>query len=220
MQNRLFRSSDTDAEESSPMLGLETRLGKMLAEIPYVKMPGREQLFKYFKLNDLPQMVEVGARLMANYIRSLDLANPCFVTPEASTMALAHVLRVKYNIPGVVVYKNKQLNDVDPVCVEYDVVTAADKKSLYLGHQKLSELIDKDIVIIDSICTRGGTIRATYDLLCRAGISPKTINAGIVLFTEEEPRQSLVMNDGSILKLKSFQHIDVKELQPINSINK
>lgn len=187
----------------------ELKLGNISKQIPRVKMPNGNGYFLYFKLNDHPDLVEEGARLIAERIKSMGLENPYFVTPEASTIALAHVLRTRYNINGLVIYKNKQINDIDPVNVQYDTVTATEKKQLFLGMNKASELTDKDIFILDSVCTSGGTIRATYDLLIKSGVPANRIKEATMLFNEGTPRENIEVAPDVNLKLFSFGQLPI-----------
>lgn len=184
-------------------------LGTITKKIPLAKIPASSDFFLYFKLNDHPDLVEEGAALVAGRIKSLGLLRPCFVTPEASTFALAHVLRSKYGIGGIVIYKTLQINDIDPVSIQYDTVTSTEKKQLFLGMNKAAELVDKDIIILDSVCTTGGTLCGTYDLLVKAGIAAERIKEATVLFTEGVPRDSLSVTSGVNLKLHSFNHLPV-----------
>ncbi|MDX1902303.1 MAG: phosphoribosyltransferase family protein [Gammaproteobacteria bacterium] len=197
----------------------ELKLGEVSKQIPWTRMPDDSGDFLFCKLNDHPDLVEEGAFLIAQRIHSMRLDNPCFVTPEASTIAIAHVLRQQYDLEGLVLYKNKLLNDIDPVSVTYDSVTATDKKQLFLGLNRLSEIENRDIIIIDSICTTGGTIRGACELLLKAGIPADRIKEAMVLFVEGAPRDYITMNSGETLKLHSFSTLPViQEVSPVKSI--
>jgi adenine/guanine phosphoribosyltransferase-like PRPP-binding protein len=198
---RLFSNMKLEIE------GKSVKLGNIRQYIPYQKLPDGSGYFLYFKLNDHPEWVNEGARLIAEHIESCGINNPYFVTPEASTIALAHVLRSKYHIPGRIVYKNNQINDVDPISVQYDAITSTDKKQLFLGLNHVQEMKNRNIIILDSICTSGGTLRGTYDLLIKAGVPMINIREACVLFTEDTPRIAIDMSDGTSLPLTSFQHM-------------
>jgi hypothetical protein len=71
----------------------ELKLGDFSTSVPHCKLPDRSGYFLYFKLNDHPSLVEEAER-----INALGLKNPYFVTPEASTFALAHVLPLKLTL--------------------------------------------------------------------------------------------------------------------------
>jgi adenine/guanine phosphoribosyltransferase-like PRPP-binding protein len=204
MHARLFQMSQLSTVSTG-----ELTLGTITKQIPRAKLPNGSGYFLYFKLNDHADLVEEGARLIALRIKNSGLRNPFFVTPEASTIALAHVLRTTYGINGLVIYKNKQINDIDPVCVQYDTVTATDKKQLFLGLNKAAELEDKDIIILDSVCTSGGTVRGTYDLLIKAGIPASRIKEATMLFTEGVMRDSLTVAPNVQLKVHSFGHLPI-----------
>lgn len=215
MNNRATLFSEKPSEEIAGLL----TLGSVAKQVPLAKLPKGGGYFLYFKLNDHSDLVEEGARLMAERIQALGLKNPCFVTPEASTIAMAHVLRTKYQIDGLIIYKNKQIDDVNPICVQYDTVTATDKKQLFLGMNKVARLKNKDIIIIDSVCTTGGTIRGTYNLLIQAGISASKIIEATMLFTEGEKRANIEVVPGFELRLHSFNHLPIiTEIENTHSI--
>lgn len=212
MKARLFDPTKSVSETKTG----EIQLGMVKKSIPFQKLPNGEGYFLYFKLNDHPDLVEEAAVDIAIRLTALKLKNPYFVTPEASTIALAHVLRTKYRIPGMIIYKNKQINDVDPVCVQYDTVTSTDKKQLFLDKQKAVEMHGKDIIILDSICTTGGTLRGTYNLLVKAGVPADRIKEATVLFTEGTPRESIEIEKGKDLPLYAFRHMPiVKDLENV-----
>jgi adenine/guanine phosphoribosyltransferase-like PRPP-binding protein len=211
MHARLFTVNPT----TEPLTGTLT-LGNVSKKVMKSKMPTGSGYFLYFKLNDHADLVEEGARLIADRIKSMGLENPYFVTPEASTIALAHVLKTKYGIDGSVIYKNKQIDDVDPICVQYDTVTSTDKKQLFLGKNKAEKFIDKDIIILDSVCTTGGTIRGTYDLLIKAGVPANRIKEATMLFTEGAQRESLEVAPDVFLKIHAFNHLPI--LQSVDSM--
>lgn len=180
-------------------------LGQCHIPIPLVSTPDKSAQFAYLKLNDIPEFVEEGARLVAGYIKSSGYKRPYFVTAEASTLALAHVLRARYGIDGVTLYKSAQLNDVDPVSAPYSAITALGEQKLFLGKNRMKKLLEADeVIILDSICTKGSTIRAMYNVVMKAGVSPDKIKEAVVLFTEGEPRQTLDVGRDTPLKLKSF----------------
>jgi adenine/guanine phosphoribosyltransferase-like PRPP-binding protein len=197
----------------------ELRLGEFSMPVPLCKLPNGSGSFLYFKLNDHPALIEEAARLIAEHIAALKLKNPYFVTPEASTLALAHVLRHKYQINGATIYKTQQLTDVDPVSIDYDTVTSLNKKMLYLGKERADEMRDKDIFILDSVCTTGGTISGTYQLLLKAGIAPERIVEATMLFTEGREITAIDMSNGVSLKLHSFGHLPIIEAAPIANNN-
>jgi non-canonical (house-cleaning) NTP pyrophosphatase/adenine/guanine phosphoribosyltransferase-like PRPP-binding protein len=192
---------------SMPENKKELRLGNAKATVPLCKMPDNTGYFFYFKLNDHPELVQEGARLIAERIQSLGVKHPYFVTPEASTLALAHVLRYQYKIDGITLYKTKQINDVHSFGVEYATVTATDKKRLYLGSNKVADLKHKSIFILDSVCTTGGTVRATYDLLIKAGVSANNIVEAILLFNEGFDPSVLSVGSDAQLKMHRFAHL-------------
>lgn len=187
----------------------ELTLGEFSMPVPLCKLPDGSGYFLYFKLNDYPDLIEEAARLIAEHIASLNLKNPYFVTPEASTLALAHVLRQKYHINGATIYKTRQLTDVGPVSINYDTVTSLNKKMLYLGKERADEMRDKDIFILDSVCTSGGTIKGTYQLLLKAGIAPQKIVEATMLFTEGCERTAINVADDISIKVHSFGHLPV-----------
>lgn len=209
MRSRLFNKFG----QTQPVVASkgEVKLGTISKSIPFQKIPDGSGWFLYFKLNDQPDLVEEGAKLIAERINTLALKNVFFVTPEASTIALAHVLRTTYKMDGLIIYKNPQINDEEPLFVEYDVITATNKKELFLGRNKIKEfdLVNKEIVIIDSICTKGGTICATYKLLTDAGVKPEHIKEAITLFNEGEPKNSIGVLPHVNLKLTSFSQLPI-----------
>ena len=165
-------------------LGDELRLGRVSTFIQPSNIPDGTGRFLYFNLNDMPDFVEEGARLIAEHIKALNLEHPFFVTPETSTISLAHVLRTKYNIDGIIISKRKKPNDCQTLCEEYCAYTSLENKTLYLDMS--IDLSDKNIVIIDNVCTTGQTLKAVYKLLCNAGVHTDKIAQAIVLFTEGE----------------------------------
>lgn len=76
-------------------------LGNVSTKLAPVALPDGSGQFLYFNLNNMPEFVEEGARLVAERVKELKLTNPYFVTPETSTISMAHVLRTKYNIDGI-----------------------------------------------------------------------------------------------------------------------
>jgi GTP cyclohydrolase II len=76
------------------------------------------------------------------------------------------------------------------------------------------DLVDKDIVIIDNVCTTGETLRAVYKLLCMAGADSSRIVEGIVLFTEGQKTEQIQIAENLYLKLHAFSHIPVLQSDP------
>jgi adenine/guanine phosphoribosyltransferase-like PRPP-binding protein len=185
----------------------QLRLGNFSMPVPLCKLPDGSGFFLYFKLNDHSGLIEEGARLIAERIKSLGLKNPYFVTPEANTLALAHVLRHHYKIDGATIYKTVQINDIDPVGISYDTVTSSSQKSLYLGKNTAENMHGKDIIILDSVCTTGGTIRGTYQLLIKAGIPADKIVEATMLFNEGNDRTEITISEGVKLKLHRFDYL-------------
>jgi adenine phosphoribosyltransferase len=196
-------------------------LGNATLTLPLSRLPGSTGCFLYFKLNDHPALVNEGARLIAEKIKELGIENPFFVTPEASTLALSHVLRDKYSMEGITVYKTKQINDTDPVSVAYNTITSSEPKTLFLDKQKIAATAGKTIMIIDSVCTTGGTVIALYDLLLKAGVQPEAIHSAINLFDEGKVREELQVADKRQLPLYSFAHLHLyDEKGEIQSLEK
>ena len=117
----------------------ELKLGDFTKQIHLSDIPTGAGRFLYFKTNDIPELVEEGAKLIAARIKELGLKNPYFVTPEASTFAIAHLLRTKYGIPGVVISKSKKPTDFETYNIDYCAITSTDKKTLYLDKQQARE---------------------------------------------------------------------------------
>lgn len=213
---RLFQKEDKQAANT-----FCAKLGN--ASIPLVPcdIPNKPGFsFLYFKLNDYPELVNEGAKLIAEHVNNMvhdlniNLNDVCFVTAEASTLALAHVLRTTYNIQGITLYKAKQINDVNPICVEYDTVTAKDPKKLYLGRNRIEPILNKRVIILDSIITTGGTIRGIYEVLEKAGVKRENIVEALMLFTEGEPRNEIKINNEVTLPLVSFSNLPLIEKEP------
>ncbi|MDR3477843.1 MAG: DUF84 family protein [Gammaproteobacteria bacterium] len=200
--SHFFKPASVTSEEKHTL-----QLGHVSVAVPLCRMPDHSGYFFYFKLNDHPELVEEGARLIAERIKASGVLNPYFVTPEASTLALAHVLRHTYKIQGITLYKTRQINDKNPICVEYDTVTALEKKKLYLGENKIAELKGKSIFILDSVCTSGGTVRATYDLLIKAGVSANNIVEATMLFNEGRDISTLNVGANTSLSIHRFAHL-------------
>lgn len=185
------------------------RLGNISKNLPLYPLPNNTGYFHYFKLNDHADLVTEGARLIAERIKSLTVNQPFFVTAEASTLALAHELRSRHAIEGVTLYKTIQINDVDPLSVEYDAITSLTPKKLFLGKEKLAQLQNKNLFILDSVCTSGGTLSAMGNLLLKAGIPTKNIIEATVLFTEGDAKSHVPLNDGSQVKVHHFSHLPI-----------
>ncbi len=192
----------------------ELKLGDISKQIPMTKIPTAPGYFMYVKLNEHPDLVNEGARLIAERISSLNIQNPYFVTAEASTIAMAHMLRDKYKINGLILYKKKQLDDIDPVSITYKAVTSPNEQQLFLGKNKSAALLDKEIIIIDSICTTGGTLKGIYDLLIKAGVKPQQIKEATMLFTEGTPLHRIEVSDEKYLNIHSFSHLPIVQDEP------
>lgn len=184
---------------------VELRLGNYSESVQLVDTPDKTAQFAYFKLNDLPHFVDEGARLIAEYVKQAGYKQPYFVTAEASTSALAHVLRSQYGIEGLMLYKSAQLNDVDPVSATYSAITARGEQKLFLGRNRMQELLQaEEVIIMDSIVTKGSTLKAIYDVVVKAGVSPDKIKEAVVLFTEGDPKTELNVGRDSPLKIHAF----------------
>ena len=68
---------------------------------------------------------------------------------------------------------------------------------------------NKDIIILDSVCTTGGTIQAIYDLLLKTGIQPEQIIEATLLFTEGVDRTEISVSHGVNLKLHRFGYLPI-----------
>jgi non-canonical (house-cleaning) NTP pyrophosphatase len=86
-------------------------------------------------------------------------------------------------------------------------VTSSSQKVLYLGKNTADNMRDKDIIILDSVCTTGGTIRGTYQLLIKAGIPADKIVEATLLFNEGNDRNEITVADGVTLKLHRFNYL-------------
>lgn len=192
----------------------ELALGDFKKQIHLSDIPTGAGRFLYFKTNDIPELVEEGARLIAERIRDLHLENPYFVTPEASTISIAHLLRTKYGIPGVIVGKSKKPTDFETYSVDYSAITSSDRKTLYLDKAQKMEMEGKDIVVFDNVCTTGETIRAVYELILKAGVHCDHIREAIVLFTEGEDVDHIKISDGFALPLHRFCHLPLLPADP------
>jgi len=193
-------------------MGEKLELGNVSARIRPSQIPDGTGRFLYFNINDMPEFVEEGARMIVERIKELNLKNPYFVTPETSTISIAHVLRTKYNIDGTIISKRKKLNNIDTLFQEYCAITSLDKKTLYL--EKSIDLSNKDIVIIDNVCTTGETLKAVFQLLCKAGVDSDRIKEAIVLFTEGVEHEEIKLSQDKILPIHKFAHIPILPNDP------
>jgi GTP cyclohydrolase II len=189
-------------------------LGNFSKEIHLSDIPTGAGRFLYFKTNDIPELVEEGARLIAERIKALGLENPYFVTPEASTFAIAHLLRTTYAIPGVVISKNKKPSDFETFHVDYCAITSTDRKTLYLDKQQAKEMEGKDIVLFDNVCTTGETLRAVYELLVLSRVNSARIREAIVLFTEGEDTDRIKISEALYLPLHRFCYLPLFPTDP------
>lgn len=189
---------------------IQVVLGNVTKNFNKVKIPSNPSLsFTYVALNDHPDFVEEGAKLIADKIQALGITNPYFVTPEASTISLAHVLRTKYQIDGTILYKKARVDDVNPISVSYFAVTSTTENKLFLDVNKAKLFQNKTIVFIDSIVTTGETLKAIHSLLTKAGIKQESIHSAIVLFTEDTPRKEIDISDQVKLPVHSFNHLEI-----------
>ena len=192
----------------TPCAQVMIRLGDYIKAVPLISTPDKTAQFAYLKLNDHPEFVNEGARLIAGHVKTAGYKQPYFVTAEASTLALAHVLRSQYGIDGITLYKTAQLNDVDPISVTYSAITSRSAQNLFLGKNRMQELLQaEEVIILYSICTSGSTIKAIYDLLMKAGVSADKIKEAVVLFTEGEPKKALDVGRDASLKIHSFSNM-------------
>lgn len=193
-------------------------LGDVSKEIAFKATPDGKHKFLFMRLVEHPEFVAAGAKLVAERIRALGLANPYFVTPEASTVSLKDVLINDYQIPGRMIFKTPQADDVDPIEVAYDTVTSLQPKKLYLGKNHAAAMQGKDIIILDSICTTGGTIRGVYELLRKAGIPADKIVEATMLFVEGDDRASIQIAEGTDLHLHRFSRLPFLPLTEMTDV--
>lgn len=192
----------------------ELKLGDFSMPIHLSDIPDGTGRFLYFKTNEIDGLVKEGTRLFAERIRSLGLKNPFFITPEASTIAIAHDLRTQYGIDGLIIGKSKKPTDIEIVSIDYCAITSTDKKTLYLDKLQAAALKDKDIVILDNVCTTGETIRAVYQLMVKAGVRCDKIAEAMVLFTEGIDATAVAISDDVKLKLHRFTHLPLFPTDP------
>jgi len=204
-------SVDIQEKSADPESNILT-LGRVRRNVEIATVPGDiTSGFLYFNLNSMPDLVEEGARLIAERISSLKLNNPHIVTPESSTIAMMHVLHVKYNIPSTILSKRRRPGDNEVINVHYCAVTSNHINTLFI--EKDLNLLGKDIIIVDNVVTTGETIKAVYTLLMQIG-APEPIEA-IVLFTEgetEEGCESTLVVDNKYLNMHRFGHIPLFKL--------
>ena len=105
--------------------------------------------------------------MVSERVKELKLDNPFFVTPETSTISMAHVLRTKFNIDGIVISKRKKPDDDELEAVSYCAATSTEARTLYLD--KSVDLKGKQLLIFDNVCTTGETLKAVAELLIRRG---------------------------------------------------
>jgi adenine/guanine phosphoribosyltransferase-like PRPP-binding protein len=201
IMQRFFNPS---LQSTEPVTYGQITLGSVSKAIPFKKTPDGSHYFLFMRLIEHPEFVKEGARLVAERVKELGLANPYFVTPEASTITLAETLRDQYNIDGRIIFKTIQSDDVDPIEADYSTITSTTPKKLYLGKNHVAEMQNKDIIILDSICTTGGTIGGVYQLLAKAGIPVSRIVEATMLFVEGQDRSNIEVAEGVQLKLHRF----------------
>lgn len=192
----------------------DLQLGNFTVPIFLSDLPDGTGRFLYFKTNDIDGLVLEGARLIAERIAQAGFKNPYFVTPEASTIAIAHRLRSDYKIDGIIVAKSKKPTDVETFSIDYCAVTSIDKKTLYLDKREAKKLEGKDIVILDNVVTSGETLRAVYELLLRAQVKPEQIKEAIVLYTEGEDVTQIPVSGDLKLNIHRFDFLPLYPTDP------
>jgi GTP cyclohydrolase II len=192
----------------------ELKLGNFSMQIHLSDIPDGTGRFLYFKTNDNDGLINEGTRLIVERIQALGLANPFFVTPEASTTSIAHDLRTKYGIDGLIIKKTPSANNIESTSVEYVAITSNDKKKLYIDKKQVEAMAGKDLIFIDNVCTTGETLRALFKLLLKAGVNCNKIAEAIVLFTEGEDLLSIKISQDVELKLHRFSHLSMFPTDP------
>ena len=129
----------------------ELKLGNFAMPINLSDIPEGTGRYLYFNTNEIDGLVTEGTRLLGEHIKKLGLKNPYFITPEVSTIAIAHRLRSDYKIDGTILTKSKKPSDLETYRVEYCAVTSKERKTLYMDKNQAKKLQGKDIVIIDNV---------------------------------------------------------------------
>jgi non-canonical (house-cleaning) NTP pyrophosphatase len=75
----------------------------------------------------------------------------------------------------------------------------------------------KDIILLDSVCTSGGTLVAMYNLLIKAGIVPQQIVEATMLFNEGKDRTEIDVAANVTLKLHRFSTLPIYHV-PCNDL--
>ena len=205
-------SNNSANQETSTLV-----LGNVRATVEIAPIPGDiTSGFLYFNLNTMPELVEEGARLVNERIKSLGLKNPHIVTPESSTIAMMHVLKTKYQIPSTVLSKRRRPGDRDVVSVHYCAVTSNYSNTSFI--ERNLDLSEKDVIIVDNVVTTGETLKDVY-LLLMSIKAPVPVEA-IVLFTEganEEGWDAILVVDNKTLKVHRFGHIPLFKLDAMKA---
>jgi non-canonical (house-cleaning) NTP pyrophosphatase/adenine/guanine phosphoribosyltransferase-like PRPP-binding protein len=209
---RLFTKAEAaiEAERTRPLT-----LGNKTITLPLSQLEDKSGYLMYFNLNDHYELVNEAARLFAEKITALNLAKPYFVTAEASTIAVAHLLRSQYGIEGTILSKSKRLNEKNSDFIEYKSVTSSQKKRLYLGQQQADEMLDKNLVIIDSILSSSATLRAMYTLLDRKKLASQIANINM-LFTEENDVNEISFTPEIKFPINKFGHLPLLRIPSCN----
>lgn len=192
-------------------------LGNVSANIDVATVPGDiTSGFLYFNLNTMPDFVEEGARLVSERITLLGLKNPHIITPESSTIAMMHVLHIKYNIPSTILSKRRRPGDKNVISIQYCAVTSKHSNMLFI--EKSHNFSGKDLVIVDNVVTTGETLKAVDALLKSIG-APHAVEA-IVLFTEGKDSDHwdyVETADKQHLRLHRFSHIPLFTLDAMKA---
>ena len=209
---RLFTPAEltVEAERFGPLT-----VGNEKISVPLSRLEDNSGYLMYFNLNDHYKLVNETARLFAEKIVALKLPDPYFVTPETSTIGVAHVLRSQYGLKGTILSKTKRLHDKNMDCVEYQSITSSKKKKLYLSLKQVEEMKGKNIIIIDSILSSSATVRAIYQLLDRKKLAHQIVNI-TVLFTEEHDINEITFAPGIMFDVNKFGHLPLFRIPASN----
>ena len=210
MKGRLFAPA---AQRQAENLAGSIMLGKITKKMPLTVLPHINQEIVYLNLDDdkHSDLVLEGASLISGYVRAQKW-KPIFITAGTNAITLANELRIIFAFQTMIIYNKEQPDDMNPEWVEYHASTGNQKQRLSLCKEKAKELQGRDIIILDSVCTRGNTLRATHRLLLAAGVDPSRILCAMVLFTQGEQLKQLQMANGDKLNLVSFSHLDMKDM--------
>lgn len=156
--------------------------------LPFKILSGNKVAF--LDISGQVEMNEANADMLVDEMKRRGVRFDTIVNPAAKSNALAHAIAVRWakdvdpSLTYTVVARNGKPGETYTVEASYRSVTSSTDKVMYLTDDDAEFLKGKSVLLLDDVFGGGGTTKALYELVEKAGA---TVAAHAVVAIEDSP---------------------------------